>query len=208
MACHLRRRLATRAVVLVVIPAASSACQAVDIVDASWFRAQIRGAVEGAYEGTGDFHVGSDPRVGISVKFTLNSDGVGAHAGQRFMLYRPGEGRPGKGVYSFAPLAVEDGSPRGFTAYYFRTADGEFQAYTATSGEVRITESSERRLAGDFRFTGALYCRAATTGNPEQWCTDPNTITPGAPELEVTASFLAVPFRPGPIVEESRVGRP
>lgn len=206
-----RRCFATAATAVIAIPALFSACdQPTDSRDGSWLRAQVRGAVDATYEGTGYFHIGSDPRVGVSVKFTLNSDAVGEHAGQQFMLYRPGKGRPSKGVFPLGPLETESGSPEGFTAYYSRVVDGQYQAYTTRSGEVNVTESSGSRVEGSFRLIGVLYCRGSTSGVPDSdwWCTGPNTLTPGAPEIEITGSFLAVPSRPGPIVEESRVGGP
>lgn len=184
--------------------------QPTDGSSAGWLRAQVRGAIDAMYEGTGFFHIGSDPRVGISVKFTLNSDGVGEYAGQRLMLYRPGKGQPSEGVFRLGPLDTRRGPPEGFTAYFSRVVDGRYEAYTARSGEVIITESSRGRVEGRFRLIGVLYCRGLTRGRPgssgyESWCTGPNTLTPGAPEIEVTGSFAAVPSLPGPIVEESRV---
>ncbi|GBD32533.1 hypothetical protein HRbin33_01503 [bacterium HR33] len=183
------------------------ACQAPTAgLDSSWFRAQIRGAVQTEYEGTGWFNVGSDPRRGISVQFTLYSSGVGTYTGQRFQLYSPGKGRPGQGIYGLAPLEVKDGSLQGFTAYYHRVAGERSESYTAVSGRVNVAKSSGNRVEGDFDFTGVLYCWSNTSGTPEGWCTSPNTITPGAPQIQVTGSFSVVAFRPGAIVEEGKVG--
>lgn len=207
MAYHLRNGSDGRAALLVLSATVLGTCkEPAESVDASWLRAEVQGAVETVYEGSGYFRTGSDPRV--SVKFTLNSDGVGPHAGQWLMLYRPGHGRPGEGAYALAPVEAEDGSPRGFTAYYGRTADDKAEAYTAVSGEVSISESSDNRVEGSFRFAAVRYCWSRTDGSPEGWCTSPNIITPGQPEVEVTGSFLAVPPPRCCGVLESRVQRP
>jgi hypothetical protein len=179
------------------------------IAGGGWLRARVQGSVEAHhYEGSGYFLVNSDPRRGISVQFTLHSDGEGPYAGQWFLLYRAGKGRPAKGVYRLAPLDVQNGSPRGFTAYYSYVDEGKAYsyAYTALSGEVEVTESSGDRIEGVFRFRGVLYCSGATRGPPQKWCVGPNTITPGAPEIEVTGSFAAVPAPSGPIRLDSRRG--
>lgn len=203
-----RPKVAVRAGVLVVAPALVWGCQgSVDNAEEGWLRARIVGAIETVHEGTGDFYVGSDPRQGIAVQFTLNSDGVEVYAGQVLTLFRPGKGRPGEGVYTLAPLEVKDGSLQGFTAYFHRTIDGESgegESFTTVSGEVVVTKSSAEWVEGDFRFKAVLYCRSSSDPQRQFRCVGPNTITPGAPEIEVTGSFAAAPLDPGAVVGESR----
>lgn len=167
-----------------------------------WLTAAIReatdtGGRESTYRGTGDFIVTRDPGAGVLFSFELNSDGTGTSAGQKFSLYWPGHGRPRAGRYELAPLEVEDGHLEGFTAVYSRVAGGRGEDFTALSGYVVVRESSDDRVDGVFQMTGVLYCLRNDRPGQDDWCTAPTTITPGAPQVEVTGSFAAVPYKPG-----------
>jgi len=167
-----------------------------------WLTAAIREGTGSAarvsqYEGTGEFTTGSDPGAGVSVAFELDSRGSGRGAGQTMMLYRPGQGQPVAGRYELGPLAVLDGRLDGLTAFFVRTAGGLSESFTALSGYVVVRASSADRFEGEFQFTGVMYCSASENPGPADWCTEPTRITPGAPQVEVTGSFAAVPYRPG-----------
>ena len=179
-----------------------AACHDGTGVTVGWLRASIRGpetsgSVETAYEGSGFFGVSPDPGSGVSVAFELWSRGVDSSRGQSFSLLRSGTGRPGVGRYQLAPLKWNGGRQEGFTAYYRRTAADRAQGFTALAGEVLITTSSGDHVSGTFQFTGVQYCNAAPTDTPDNWCGDPNTIVPGAPQVKIAGSFTAVPYPTG-----------
>jgi hypothetical protein len=172
-------------------------------VTVSWLRADVAGAVEDRYEGTGNFWFGAG-HDGIPVQFGISSKGVGAAAGSSMGLYRPGAGRPAVGSYVLAPLG--DGyPPRGFTAYYGRRANGRIESFTARAGRVDITKSSDDRIEGAFWFAGPRYCSSLLVDwfddEEERFCIGPNTIDLSQPQVEVTGSFSAVPWDPAGVVE-------
>lgn len=188
----MRKHPITRFLGIAVIPVLVAACRDSGPIPDGWLTAHIVGAVQTEFEGTGYFSAGSGPPGGVSVRFGLGSRGTGASTGQRFSLDRPGNGRPGTGRYTLAPLEPdEDGNLVGFTAYYYRTADSVSEGYTASSGEVEITRSSGDVVEGEFRFSGVLYSYSSADS---VWYTGPNTLDPGAPTIEVTGSFGAVPL--------------
>lgn len=182
-----------RAIPLMIIPFLLAACaDPLGHAKASRFEATVEGAVRATYEGAGDFHAGSDPRVGEPMVFTLSSEGAEAGTSQSFILHRRGGGIPAVGSYVLGPLESVDGRPQGFTAYYSRRGDNRLEAYAARSGELEITVSSAERVEGRFRFTGSLYCSRALQGSerPVGSC-DPGAISPDAPSVEVAGSFVA-----------------
>lgn len=161
----------------------------------SWFRASLQGAVAGDYEGTGEFHAGSDPRAGEPLVFTLSSRGLGARADQSFQLYRRGAGMPGRGTYSLSELQHGDARPQGFTAYFTRRVGDRIEAYAARTGQVEITAASAGRIEGTFRFTGSLYCSRAVVGSASDpvSCGSPGGFAPNAASIEVSGAFVALP---------------
>ena len=183
---------------LLATPTLVAGCGDATSVATGWLQATIRGpegsgSAETAYEGTGFFGVSPDPGSGVSVAFQLFSRGIDSSQGQSFSLLRSGSGRPGVGRYQLAPLKWNDGRQQGFTAYYGRHVADRAQYFTTLSGEVVVTTSSAHRVSGTFQFTGVQYCNAAPTDTPDNWCGDPNTIVPGAPQVQVSGSFTAIP---------------
>jgi len=174
-----------------------SACDPADSVrpdDTSWFRASLQGAVAGDYEGTGEFHAGSDPRAGEPIVFTLSSQGLGARADQSFQLHRRGGGRPGKGTYALGELQ-SGGAAQGFTAYFTRRVGDRIEAFAARTGQVEITAASPARVEGTFRFTGQLYCSRVAVGSSSGLaaCGSPSGFSANAPSIEVSGAFVALP---------------
>lgn len=188
------KHLTIRALRLAAVPLVAAACSDIGPTPDGWLSAHIVGAVQTDYEGTGYFGVSKRPPGDEGTVFGLDSRGIGTSAGQSFGIYRPGSGRPGRGRYKLAPLEQDgDGYLVGFTAYYDRTTeDSVWEAYTARSGEVQITYSSAGLVEGTFRFSGVLY--AYDDWPDSLWDAGPNTITPGAPTIDVTGSFKAIPL--------------
>jgi hypothetical protein len=174
-------------------------CHNATAPNGGWLRASVMDVADTTvrtdYQGTGDFHVGKDPAWGVSVAFQLSSRGTGASAGQTLLLARPGAGRPAPGRYMLAPLTENDGTFSGFTAYYV----GGAESFTTLSGEVDIEQSSDGLVAGTFHITAVQCCRSDPADMAHDWCVGPNTITPGAKQVEITGSFAAGPETTGPI---------
>ena len=61
-------------------------------------------------------------------------------------------GRPAAGTYQLLPLSASSTSP---TASFYYPAGSTMTMYTATSGELVITESSPSAVRGTFHFTAA-----------------------------------------------------
>jgi hypothetical protein len=176
---------------------------------APYFAANLSGAVEAEYEGTGEFHTGTP---GPNQKqFQITSTGTGAMSNQSFALTRWDGGRLAKGTY---PLRLVDLSgyerggtrPQGITFQYFREGP-MVEQFVAESGHLEITESSRSRIEGRFTFTGFRYClREAVRSNPPVPPVGPCTpATPSlvdAPRITVTGSFVAVPLKIGPVILE------
>jgi hypothetical protein len=172
-------------------------------VTVSWLRADVAGAVEDTYEGTGDFYVGAGAE-GIRKQFGIASKGVGAAAGNSLLLYRPGAGRPAVGSYVLAPLGPRH-PPQGCTAYYSRRANGRVESFTARAGRVDITKSSDDRVEGTFWFAGPRYCSDLLVnrfhGDEWRFCNGTNTIDLSQPQVEVRGSLAAVRWTSAGVVE-------
>jgi hypothetical protein len=168
-------------------------------LDVSWFRANVRGVHEVSYVGSGDFTVGAG-HDGLA-RFILNSNGLDASVGQRLVFFRRGEGRPAEGTHVLGPLEERDGVRVGFAAYYYREDGGLFEAFTASSGVLRITKSTEDMVAGSFQFAGVLYCASPAVDDftTAYTCGDPNTLDLTAPQVDVIGTFMAEPFEVGRI---------
>jgi hypothetical protein len=199
----LRRRVGYAANIGLLVPAfLLAACQDATQPLAGLMTASVRdssatGVVETAYEGSGDFGVGTDPGAGVSITFGLRSKGNGTSAGQSFALTRPGQDRPAPGRYDLAPLDLSNGQMNGFTAHYYRHVPGRSEDFTAVSGYLVVHESTEDRVAGEFQVTMVQYCLANDVPGADDWCAAPTTITPGAPRIIVAGSFTAVPVKGG-----------
>ena len=162
-------------------------------MDRGWFMAAIHGTVLVDYEGTGEFYAGRDPRLGATTTaLTVTSEGTGVFTGQELMLW--GFVAIGE-VGRYAVEASEDSArEHTFTAVYIRKVGGMYEAYTSVAGEAEITLSTEERVEGNVRFTGIRYCAVPANGTPApQGSCDPRILDPGAPSIEVSGSFQAVP---------------
>ncbi len=161
-----------------------------DQTDASWLRASLSGAASPIYEGTGAFDTGSDPHRGVSIKWTLNSQGTGAANGRTLMLYRQGDGRPERGTYTLRLVDGSDGKARGFTAFYMQVRGDTAEAFAAQSGVLEIRRSTKDRVEGTFRFTGVRYSARAVNGRPGGDVTGTPS-NPTGPTIEVSGEFSA-----------------
>lgn len=157
--------------------------------DASWLRASLSGPADPLFEGTGAFDTGSDPRRGVSIKWTLNSEGTSAAPGRTLMLYRQGDGRPERGTYTLGLVDQSNGKARGFTAFYMQIRGDTAEAFAARSGVVEITRSTTDRVEGTFRFTGVRYSARSTGGRGGEVSGDPTN--PTGPTIEVSGEFSA-----------------
>jgi hypothetical protein len=196
-------------VALLTVTLLASACGSDPTGDAraSYFAANLSGAVEAEYEGTGEFHTGTP---GANQKqFQITSTGTGAMSDQSFALTRWDGGRLAKGTY---PLRLVDLSgyerggtqPQGITFQYFRNGP-MVEQFVAESGHLEITESSRKHVEGRFTFTGFRYClREAVRSNPPVPpvgpCTPAIPSLADAPRITVSGSFVAVPFEPGIVI--------
>jgi hypothetical protein len=164
--------------------------------EASWLRADVRGAVTAEYEGLGEFWTGQHPTLGT--RFVVNSGATDRAGEQTVMLFRKGGGQPPAGTYPLSAVAPRDADSRGFTVLYFRAAGDTAESYGAAAGEVDITRSDEDRIEGKFRATAYRYSARALRGAPGGVATGSSgNLDPGAPRIEVSGSFRAVPAPSG-----------
>lgn len=151
------------------------------------------------YTGTGEFFHDGD--------LAHRSFGIETHASEpapsRSVLLRSQgytERRPAPGIYALrAPEAARQ-TGKGFIATYSQPLPGGGgESYVAHSGELHITRSSRRCIAGTFRFTAVRYAaRLPGQGRPSG-SGDPAQVDPGAPTLHVSGAFAA---RRAPEIEE------
>jgi hypothetical protein len=160
-----------------------------------WLAANLRGAVEAAYEGTGDFYVTHDWHLGDTT-FQLRSEGEGSAAGQGFSIFGIG-GMPRIGSHPLLRAAKVYGEGQGFTAVYAWRSSEWLEMYASVSGEFEITGASADRLEGRFRMNAVRYCRSRTgpTNELPQGSCNPTQLDLSAPSVEVTGSFVAVRVR-------------
>jgi len=194
------RRARNRAALLALLAttALSGACHDATEPAPGWLVASVRGGSgtglsQIAYHGTVWFSVGRYWGARTSLSFELRSQGIGGSEGQGIILFSSPSGRPAPGRYDLAPLVAADSGPSGFTAFYYHEAGGVSDSYTALTGYVIISESSEDRVEGEFKFTGVLFCRESTETGAGGPCYALNPTTPGAPQVEVTGWFAAIP---------------
>jgi hypothetical protein len=147
--------------------------------------------VSDTYEGTGEFLVGDAPPSGGPRTFGLSSAATDGRGQRRFSFYQQGSGQPPRpGRYAVAAPDYAKPTWATVAAIYIRATDGGVEAYVGRDGEVVISESSGRRVAGTFRFTAIRYC---ARGGPNQTACEPSVVDPAAPTIEVTGSFTARP---------------
>jgi len=171
---------------------------------APYFLASLDGAVDEMYSGSGEFHTGT-PGPGRQ-QFQIVSRGTEESIDQSFALTRWDGGRLSRGTYSLDLVdlstyqigAPAEGQPTGITMQYFRTVDDVEELFVAETGELRITRSSPSGIEGDFSFDGFRYCvRSASDPSApvdETHCAWPDDANADAPRIQVSGSFVAVPF--------------
>lgn len=117
---------------------------------ASFFRANVTGAVVVEYDGTGSFSTGT-PGTGRQ-QFQVVSEASDASGAQSVSITRWDGGRLAAGVYPVALVDVAaweggagpDGQPRGLTIQYRRVADGWSEHFVAAAGTLEITARRTR----------------------------------------------------------------
>lgn len=148
--------------------------------EAGLVRAEVAGPLAGSFEGHAWFSVGESRPSIRPPSFVLRSEGRAPEAGiQRATMVRAGATIPAPGTYRV-------GEAGGFTATFEFERPGSYLRYRAVEGEVEITEASERRVEGRFRFTGALLCEGG-----------PRSVTcflerRADPPVAVSGTFVAV----------------
>jgi hypothetical protein len=162
--------------------------------EASFLRADVTGAVQVRYEGSGEFWLGGDAAMGAPATFGINSS-LGPAGGEALVsLWRQQEGRPQVGSY---PLRLPDPAQarwESFAAVYHHRVGGETSSFVAETGTLRITRSSAERVEGTFQFTGSRYCTRSPEGGSWGSCT-PTQSMMDSPRIEVSGSFVATPAR-------------
>lgn len=179
---------------LVLLLASCEATGPAGTAPPSFLRAEITGAVELDYEGSGDFWTGGSSEARQPPTFGINSRGQGSAEGQSFSLWRQSEGRPPRGSYALSAPEYSRERWSDFAAVYHREGEERMEAFVARSGAVHITRSDPDRIEGSFEFSGVRYCARSLSGRPwmEGSCT-PDDVDPGAPALRISGSFVAVP---------------
>lgn len=138
------------------LPLAGGCSGAVDSDDPSWLRANISaGGPLRQYDGAGTFHEVAE---GGRREFALSSASTAGTTREQVAIFRMGGARPEIGVYPLAPVDQSDPAASGFTAWYQREGSDLSEAFVATSGTLRITESNVDRVSGTFDLTAAQYC--------------------------------------------------
>lgn len=173
---------------------------------ASFFRANVTGAVVVEYDGTGSFSTGT-PGTGRQ-QFQVVSEASDASGAQSVSITRWDGGRLATGVYPVALVDVAaweggagpDGQPRGLTIQYRRVADGWSEHFVAAAGTLEITRSTGDIVEGTFRFSGFRFCaeqivRSKPPAPRVGPCSLPAETIEGAPAITVNGSFSAVPAR-------------
>lgn len=167
-----------------------------------WLRASLAGTVAGSYVGSGDFLDQTDREEGPRRMFSLYSSTADLTSPQSFGLYRVNGNRPAVGRYELQLVDQSDSDAEGFFAIYSRSTESQVENFVAQSGEVVVTRSSRERLEGTFRFVGFRYCALPRLGSGQEGpCVPPAAPVEGAPTVEVTGSFSAVPFEEGDLLD-------
>lgn len=158
--------------------------------DPGWLRAQLTGAVEEDFAGTGTFWSGADPTAANGRHFSLQSLD---ELGNDILFYRAGHSNIAAGSYDLSLLTVREGGLlEGFTASVTRKLGSTYEAYIARSGELQINTVASHRVTGSFTFSAVLYCRSQQNEADDFYCVSPNSPDPNAPVLNVSGTFEAV----------------
>jgi hypothetical protein len=156
--------------------------------------ATISGAEARAFDGTSVFHLGSNPHQGGALEFTLGLQGKGVSDRDLILVY---------GSTALPPVGAHR-IGLGNAPYHAFNSRGAEQgpalvAYAADDGELVITHSSPNLLQGHFRYQAFRYCRITDHDQQEGPCSIPASPIPGAPRIEVSGTFSAVPHDQLPI---------
>ena len=159
--------------------------------ESSFLRAEVSGAVQAKYVGTGEFWTGGDADLGQPPTFGINSRLSTTGSAEVVSLWTQRQGRPSVGSYELRHPNPAVASWHSFAAVYHHRQGGSVESYVAESGTLRITSSSAERVEGTFQFTGIRYCARSATERVGS-CT-PTVVDPMAPRVSISGSFVAVP---------------
>jgi hypothetical protein len=151
-----------------------------DAAEPSWMQADLAGAVESSFNGSGEFSV-DPPAPGYRLQDFVIDASDSTDVREFISIAGFGYGRPAVGDY---PLQAVDGSnPEavGVTAFVLRRRGLEAHSFATRSGLLRITRSTDDRIEGTFQFTGVEY--VTTPPLPDE------QPAPGTATLDVTGSF-------------------
>jgi hypothetical protein len=159
--------------------------------NASFLRAEVTGAVQASYSGTGEFWMGGSAALQVPTTFGINSRLNVSASGETVSLWVLQDGRPAVGEYQLRLPDYSENQWQSFAAVYHHRQGGSMESFVAESGIVRITASSADRVEGTFQFTGVRYC-AASAADRVGSCR-PTEVDPSAPRNSVSGSFVASP---------------
>jgi hypothetical protein len=178
-----------RSIAAVVTTLAVTACtDPGGVQSSSILTAVVEGSVQGAYTGTGSFQL--LPGSVEGPRFRLRSMGTGNSANQGFAFLAMEAPSPGD-----VPIGELDDATTHVNYWYDEGAVRNL--FRADSGVLRITESTARRVAGEFEIEATLlYLCEITPGFPADF------LICDTPEEEgtvlITGAFDAAPFGPSP----------
>ncbi len=152
------------------------------------------------YTGTGEFFRDGD--------LTQRSFGIKTRASEpppyRSVHLRSrgyAERLPAPGIYALRVPAATGAPEPGFTATYSQPLPGGGgESYVAHSGELHITRSSPRCIAGTFRFIAVRYGGRVLGQNRPLGSGDPAQVEASAPTVHVSGTFAA---RRAPDIQEA-----
>jgi hypothetical protein len=178
----------SRFLLLGALMAASAGCNgSTSAGDPSWLRADVvSDGAANSFSAEGRFMIVSE---GGRREFGISAVEP-RHGGSALILHRRGGLRPAPGEYSVGLLDYSDPASRGMGVIYGRTVGGIQESFSATSGVVRIQESTRERVAGTFDLEVARYCAMG----PDIHSPCPMAWNPpaDAPTLRVTGEFSVV----------------
>jgi hypothetical protein len=119
------------------------------------YRADVRGSLQRTLAGPASVVIGQSGYGQPVVTLVL-----GAQSARDRIALTIGRGTlPPVGTYAVATYATEPPGDKWTAAYVYDNGSKD-ATYTSVTGQVRVTESSDRRLRGSFSFTG----QAGTAG--------------------------------------------
>jgi hypothetical protein len=156
--------------------------------------AQIEGAVEDEYNGSGEYTLGVWH---WGAQFVMvSSHGHGRHENESmfFNLFLPSGYRPGPATYALSMALIEDEPINAVRGIYVRRSDtGAGERFISTHGELVVTRWKDGRIEGRFNYHGVLY--------PQD-----RVIPPDAPVVTVGGSFAAQLRRLCSVPHEGGIG--